>query len=204
MKVAQLLGLRGPWGPKCARIRTAPAAGVICLSGSFRASCSWPSGGLFGQSFSVALPVEVLRGLPCLGSFSLVWRVRHIEGPPWVGPTLYSARQAFDGPASLLFSCRCWLWGEGLWRWLHPLRVTQQYCLASKAAWLSSTGISHHSLLPHLPPIHLCTVNSSRRTGVAPQSSLSSSSQPLCLPRDLQTCPGYTGLRQELSDPPSI
>ena len=28
------------------------------------------------------------------------------------------------------------------------------------AAWLSSTGISHHSLLPHIPLIHLSTVNS--------------------------------------------
>ena len=27
-----------------------------------------------------------------------------------------------------------------------PATVTQQYCLASMAAWLSSTGISHHDL----------------------------------------------------------
>ena len=31
--------------------------------------------------------------------------------------------------------------------------MTQQYCLASMAAWLSSTGISHHNLLPHIPSI---------------------------------------------------
>ena len=48
----------------------------------FRASCSWPSEGLFGQSFSIAPPVQALRGLPCLGSFSVVWPIRHIEGPP--------------------------------------------------------------------------------------------------------------------------
>ena len=29
--------------------------------------------------------------------------------------------------------------------------MTQQYRLASMAAWLSSTGISHHNLLPHFP-----------------------------------------------------
>ena len=29
--------------------------------------------------------------------------------------------------------------------------MTLQYRLASMAAWLSSTGISHHSLLPHIP-----------------------------------------------------
>ena len=29
----------------------------------------------------------------------------------------------------------------------------QQYHLASMVAQLSSTGLSHHSLLPHIPPI---------------------------------------------------
>ena len=48
-------------------------------------------------------------------------------------------------------------------------------------AWLSSTGISHHNLLPHIPLIHLSAVNSSPHPGIAPQS-LNSSSQPLCLP----------------------
>ena len=54
--------------------------------------------------------------------------------------------------------------------------VTQQYRLASKAAWLSSTGISHHSLLPHIPSVHLSAVNSSLCPRIAPQS-LNSSSQ---------------------------
>ena len=35
--------------------------------------------------------------------------------------------------------------------------MTQQYRLASMAAWLSSTAISHHSLLPHIPSISLST-----------------------------------------------
>ena len=52
------------------------------------------------------------------------------------------------------------------------------------AAWLSSTSISHHNLLPHIPLIHLSTVNSSPRPGIAPQS-LNSSSQLLPLPGDL-------------------
>ena len=47
--------------------------------------CGWRSEGLFGQSFSIAPPVQALRGFPCLGSFSVVWCVRHIEGPPWLG-----------------------------------------------------------------------------------------------------------------------
>ena len=46
---------------------------------------SWQSEGLFGQYFSVALPVQALRGLPCLGFFSVVGCIRHIEGPPGLG-----------------------------------------------------------------------------------------------------------------------
>ena len=58
--------------------------------------------------------------------------------------------------------------------------MTQQYLLASMAARLSSTGISHHNLLPHIPSIYLSTVNSSPRPGIAPQS-LNSGSQLLHL-----------------------
>ena len=76
--------------------------------------------------------------------------------------------------------------------------MTQQYHLASMAAWLSSTGISHHNLLPHTPSICLSTVNSSLHPGIAPQS-LNSSSQLLCLLGDLLPCLGYAWLRQGLS-----
>ena len=61
------------------------------------------------------------------------------------------------------------------------------------APWLSSTGISHHNLLPHIPSIHLSTVNSSPRTRIAPQF-LNSSSQPLHLPGGLCPCLGYAWL----------
>ena len=47
-------------------------------------SCSWQSEGFFGQSLCIALPIQALRELPCLGSFSVVQRIRHIEGPPWL------------------------------------------------------------------------------------------------------------------------
>ena len=72
----------------------------------------------------------------------------------------------------------------------YPLRMTQQYCLASMAAQLSSTGISHHSFLPHIPSIHLSAVNSSPHPGVDPQS-LNSSSQLLHLLGDLHSCLAY-------------
>ena len=65
---------------------------------------------------------------------------------------------------------------------------------ASMAAWLSSTGISHHSLLPHIPSICLSTVNSSPHRGVVPQS-LNSGLQPLHLLGDLRLCLGYVWLR---------
>ena len=69
--------------------------------------------------------------------------------------------------------------------------------LASTAALLSSTGISHHNLLSHIHSIHLSTVNSNPCPGIAPQS-LNSSSKPLCLPRNLHPCPGYVWLRRGL------
>ena len=60
----------------------------------FQASCSWQSEGLFAQSFSVALPVQALKRASLSGIL------------------LCSVRQAFDGPASLLFSCQCWRVGR--------------------------------------------------------------------------------------------
>ena len=63
-------------------------------------------------------------------------------------------------------------------------------CLAS------STGIFHHDLLPHILSIHVSTVNSSPRPGIAPQS-LNPSSQPLHLPGDQHSCPGYVWLRKD-------
>ena len=53
--------------------------------------------------------------------------------------------------------------------------MTQQYRLASMAAQLFSTGISHQNLLPYILPICLSTVNSSPRPWIAPQSLSSSS-----------------------------
>ena len=52
------------------------------------------------------------------------------------------------------------VWGEALVM-APPPCVTQQYSLASKAARLSSTAISHHNLLPHIPFVSLPAVNSS-------------------------------------------
>ena len=79
------------------------------------------------------------------------------------------------------------VWGERLW-WWHDSAVS----LASMAVWLSSTSISHPSLLPHVSLVCLSAVNSSPCPGIAPQS-LHSSFQLLCLLGDLCPCPGYFG-----------
>ena len=68
------------------------------------------------------------------------------------------------------------------------------------AAWLFSTGISHHNLLPHIPSIRLSAVNNSPHTGNAPQSLNSSSQLPAApLPGDVHSCPAYVWLWQGLS-----
>ena len=54
--------------------------------------------------------------------------------------------------------------------------MIQQHCLAFMIAWFSSTGISLHNLLPHIPSICLSAVNSSPCPGIAPESLNSSSS----------------------------
>ena len=110
-----------------------------------------------------------------------------------------SVPQEYNEPASLFFTCGCWPVGiERLWRWLHPLHMTQQYGLASMAAWLSSTGMSQHNILCHIPSIHFSTVNSSLCPGISPQS-LNSSSQLLHLLGDLCPHMGYVWLQQGLS-----
>ena len=66
----------------------------------FRASCSWQSEGLFGQSFSVAPTIQAFKRIPYLGSFSVVWCVRHIEGALLTGTGVLlcrSAHQALKG-----------------------------------------------------------------------------------------------------------
>ena len=89
MKVIQLLGLQGPWQHQVCRdtdCLCSRSYGPIRVF--FQASCSWQSEGLFCQSFSIARPIQELRWLPRLGSFSVLRFVRHIEGPTLVGVLL--------------------------------------------------------------------------------------------------------------------
>ena len=130
------LACRDSGGSKCARTRTASTAGVMVRSESSQASCSWWSEGLFGQSFSIAPPIQALRGLPCLGSFSVVPYIRHKERPQWLG-------------SSSVVHCLRHLMG-------HPL-----YCSAANAGLSGERGygngstlyvwLSSIALLPWLP-----------------------------------------------------
>ena len=47
----------------------------------FKPLVNWRSEDLFGLSFFIAPPIQALGRLHCLGSFSVVQHVRHIEGP---------------------------------------------------------------------------------------------------------------------------
>ena len=147
--------------------------------------------------FSITPPVQALRRPPCLGSYSVDQRVRHLKEHPGWGPTLYfSASGIWWASLFIVQQPVLACGGREAVVIAPPPSVTQQYHLASMAARLSFTSISHHSLLPHIPSIHLSTVNSSPRPWIAPQS-LKSSSQPL---HHL----GYVWLQQGLSDSHSI
>ena len=86
VKVGQLLGLQAPWWHQVFRDTDYlhhRSYGPIRVF--IQASYSWRLEGIFGQSFSIAPPIQALRGLPCLGFFSVVQYVRHTEGPPLLG-----------------------------------------------------------------------------------------------------------------------
>ena len=100
---------------------------------------------------------QALKEVPWVGSYSVVHFLRCLMHQP-----LYFSAADAD------------LWRERGYDDGY-LCMTQHYGLASVAPWLSSTGISHHDLLPHIPLIHVSAVNSSPHTGIAPQSLNSSS-----------------------------
>ena len=169
-----MLGLQGPSlaVPSVPRTQTASTAGVKALSVFFQASCSWQSEGLFGQFFSIALPVRAVRGLLCLGSFSVVWHARHMEGPPWLESYSVVGEHPGWGP-TLWFSVRC-LMGQPL------------YCSAADAGVWGERGYSDVStrymrlnsitLLPWLPgfppPAFPTTISSlTFPESVSPQST---------------------------------
>ena len=105
---------------------------------------------------------QAFKGTPWIGSCSVVQCMRDSMGQP-----LYCSA-ADAGMRGERASC------DGS----TPLPMTQQYRLALMAAQLSSTGLSHHNLLPHLLLIHL---NSSPSSGISPPSPNSGSLSGVCM-----------------------
>ena len=177
-----------------------------------QASYSWWSEGLFGQSFSIALPILVLRGLPCLGSF-VIWHIRHIEGPllagvllcrsacqalkgaPWVGShSVVQIIRHLMGQPLYCSAANAGMWGERLWWWLHlPMHDS-----AVSPCFHGCLAFFCGHFPPQSPPSYPLNP-----PGITPQS-LNSSSQSLHLPGDLHPCLGYVRLWQGLSDSHSI
>ena len=167
------------WCQVC-RDRTVSAAGVMALSESFFQPLI-----AYDQKASLASlspwlhPFRQLEGSLAWGP-SLLFGHQAFKGAPWVGS--YSVVQGIKslmGQPLYFSAADAGMWADRLWWWLHLVRRTQQFHLASVAAWLSSTSISHHSLLPRIPSICLSVVNSSARPGIAPQSL---NSAPSCCP----------------------
>ena len=79
---------RDPGGTKCAGTWTASAQGVMALSVFFRASSSWPSEGLFGQSFSVALCIQALKRASLPGVLLCCSACQAHRGSPLAGVLL--------------------------------------------------------------------------------------------------------------------
>ena len=143
-----------PGSTKCARTRTACAAGAWPYQNLFPTSCSWWSGGLFVQSFSIAFPFQSLWGLPCLGSFSVVWHIRHTEGAPLDRLLLCRlAHQSLKGAQ--------WVGSCSVVQWVRHLMDQPLYCSAADAGLWGERGygdgstllqwLSSIALLPWLP-----------------------------------------------------
>ena len=177
MKEEQLLGL---W--VLLRRQVCRDTGCFCLGSFgpirvfFQASCSWWSEDLFGQSFSTALLCSGTWGIPCLRSS--VWRIRHIEGAPWLESYSEIVRQSLQG-ASWTGSC-------SVVQCIRRLIGQPLYCSAADAgvwreggcgdgftpcAWLSS--ITLLPWLPSFPPQAFPTTISSLTSprSVSPQST---------------------------------
>ena len=162
IKVMQLLGLWVPWWHQVAGTWTASAVGVMALSEFFFwVSCSWQSEGLFGQLFSVALPVQALRGPPCLVSFCcsecqahrgapldgfLLCSSAHwsLKGVPWVGSyCVVQCTRDLMGQPLYGSAANAGVWGER-----GEGDGSPQY------VWLSSTAFLHRYFPPQSPASH--------------------------------------------------
>ena len=103
MEVAQLLGSQGPWWHQVCRHMDCLSRRIDGPITLFLASSSWQQI-LFGPSLLLGpfrhfkgpmagvrlydMAYQALKWPPRLGSFSVVWCVRHLKGHPGWGPSL--------------------------------------------------------------------------------------------------------------------
>ena len=76
------LGHRDSGSTKCSGTQTASVVEAMALSESFSSCWLLEIRSPFVWSFSVAPPVQALKCLPWLGSFSIAWCIRRLEGKP--------------------------------------------------------------------------------------------------------------------------
>ena len=159
----------------------------------------------------------MLRGLPCLGSFSVVDHTHQAHRGPLLAGVLIcrSACQALKGTpwvgSSSVVQCVRQLVGQPLYcssshagcggREAVVMAPSPTPCFHGCPPFLQGHFPPH--LLPYITSVSLSTVNSSPCLGFAPQS-LRSRSQLLGLLGDLPAYPGYAWLRQGLSVSHSI
>ena len=137
-----------------------PLAGVLlCRSASGTYRAPWLG------SCSVDQPSGTYRG-PWLGSCSVALH-QALTGAPWLGSCSAVLCQALEEPASLLFSCQCWHCGERETMVMAPSPMHESAvlpCFHGCPAFLHRHF--PHSLLPHIPSVHLATVHSSPALGL--------------------------------------
>ena len=160
----------------------------------------------------------MLRGLPCLGSFSVVDHAHQAHrGPPRPPAGVLICRFACQAlkrtpwvGSSSVVQCVRQLMGQPLYSSSHAgcgereamvMAPSPTPCFHGCPLFLQGHFPPH--LLPYIASVSLSTVNSSPCPGFAPQS-LRSSSQLLGLLGDLPPYPGCAWLRQELSVSHSI
>ena len=134
--------------------------GVLCYSAhQAHRGASW-AGVLLCKS-----ACQALQGAPWVRPCSTVWHIGHLKGTLDGVLLCSSGHQVFDGPASPLLTCQWWSVEREAMVMAAAPTSDSAVSLASMAAWLSFTGMSHHNLLPPIPSIH---------------PSLCSQQQPLC------------------------
>ena len=116
--------------------------------------------------FLCCLAHQAHIGAPLAGV--LLYRLAHqaLKGAPWVGSySVVQCARCLLGQPLYCSAANAGTVGREAMVMAPSPNVTQQNRLASMAAWLSSTGIFHHNLLPHIPSIYLSAVNSNRHPG---------------------------------------